>query len=96
MDQPSVRDIGFSSGISAFPKLGVPHLYPKKRLCRRRTQTVRRARKGQRRPEEHRHSRGQKVQNFVGGRIPLGVKKTPTTGGFGFARVWNLGAKTPS
>ena len=66
-----------------------------RKLCRRRPQTVRRARKGQRRPEEHRHSREQKVQKFVGGRIPLGVKKTPTTGGFGFARVWNLGSKRP-
>ena len=64
-------------------------------LCRRRPQTVRRARKGQRRPEEHRHSRRQKIQKFVGGRIPLGVKKTPTTGGFGFARVWNGGSKRP-
>ena len=70
-----------------------------------RPQTVRRARKGQRRPEEHRHSRGQKLQKFVGGRIPLGVKKTPTTGGFCFASgtwgqkgllcVWNLGSKRP-
>ena len=66
-----------------------------KKLCRRRPQTVRRARKGQRRPEEHRHSRGQKVQKFVGDRILLGVKKTPTTGRFGFARVWNLGSKRP-
>ena len=42
-------------------------------LCRRRPQTVRRARRGQRRPEEasknHRHSRGPKIQKFVGTKV---------------------------
>ena len=72
---------------------------------------MRRARKGQRRPEEHRHSRGQKVTQVLlqDNRVASRTKSTKVCGGpnslggqkdanhwrFGFARVWNLGSKRP-